>query len=141
MSIHSLDQLPGLNFLVIEDDEATCLLIKEVFKPYSIHLSFAKDGVEGLKQICSSNDFDLLICDLKLPYISGYQLAAKFKELYPAKPIIIQTAILSHFLNEEALKYNGLINKPFDVNAIAEYVFDCLNLKKEHFLINQLCSK
>ena len=76
----------NIRLLVIEDNEEIIDLIK-LYKPGSMDIFDAKDGKEGLK-LFYEEKFDLIILDLMLPILDGYQVLKKIRETSDI-PIII----------------------------------------------------
>ena len=100
--------------LVVDDEQSICELIKLdlEFEGYIVETAF--DGREALEKVESFQP-DLIILDVMLPYISGYELCRKFNEKYNI-PIILLTAktdIVDKVLGLE-LGADDYITKPFD---------------------------
>ena len=76
----------NIRLLVIEDNEEIIDLIK-LYKPRSMDIFDAKDGKEGLK-LFYEEKFDLIILDLMLPILDGYEVLKKIRETSDI-PIII----------------------------------------------------
>ena len=75
-----------IKLLIIEDNEDIIDLIK-LYKPESMEIFDAKDGRQGLK-FFDEEKFDLIILDLMLPILDGYQVLKKIRETSDI-PIII----------------------------------------------------
>jgi DNA-binding response OmpR family regulator len=100
--------------LVVDDEQSICELIKLdlEFEGYNVETAF--DGREALEKVESFQP-DLIILDVMLPYISGYELCRKINEKYNI-PIILLTAktdIVDKVLGLE-LGADDYITKPFD---------------------------
>lgn len=77
--------------LIIDDSEETVAGLDHFFsKTYEV--STAPDGLEGLKLFeTGQGDFDLVITDLVMPYISGVGVISIIKKKYPGTPVIAIT--------------------------------------------------
>lgn len=100
--------------LVVDDEQSICELIKLdlEFEGYNVETAF--DGREALEKVESFQP-DLIILDVMLPYISGYELCRKINEKHNI-PIILLTAktdIVDKVLGLE-LGADDYITKPFD---------------------------
>lgn len=100
--------------LVVDDEEAICELIKLdlEFEGYQVETAF--DGREALEKVESFQP-DLIILDIMLPYISGYDVCKKINEKHNI-PIILLTAktdIVDKVLGLE-LGADDYMTKPFD---------------------------
>ena len=78
--------------LIAEDDEENYLYLKELLVPTNISIIRAKDGNEALEIATNSTPPDLVLLDVKMPGIDGYEVSRKLKAHSKAIPIIIQTA-------------------------------------------------
>jgi signal transduction histidine kinase/CheY-like chemotaxis protein len=105
----------NLTLLVAEDDEINFLYIKEIFKGTGTEILHAVNGREAV-EICQNNDkIGLVLIDIKMPVMNGYEAIKKIREFCPDLPIIAQTAFA---LSNEMLKAfnagsNDYISKPF----------------------------
>jgi signal transduction histidine kinase len=107
--------LSKLTILVAEDDEINYLYIKEIFKGTGVDLLHAVNGMEAV-EICRSNSkIDMVLIDIKMPVMNGYEAIKKIREFRLDLPIIAQTAFA---LSNEMVKAfnagsNDYISKPF----------------------------
>jgi signal transduction histidine kinase/CheY-like chemotaxis protein len=101
--------------LVAEDDEMNYLYIKEIFRDTGEAILHAVNGKEAV-EICRKNeDIDIVLIDIKMPVMNGYEAIKQIREFRPELPIIAQTAFA---LSNEMLKAfnagsNDYISKPF----------------------------
>ena len=66
------------NILYIEDNPDNMLLVKRVLRSRGYNVLEARDGVEGLS-IAESQDVDLILLDINLPDIDGYEVARRLR--------------------------------------------------------------
>jgi len=129
--------------LIIEDEEAIrrvlSKIISEENKNYFVEQ--AEDGFVGLSMI-QSNDYDLVLCDIKMPKIDGVEVLVKVKKLKPEIPVVmisghgdIETAVETMRLG--AFDY---IAKPPDLNRLLNTVRNALD-RKELVIENKLLKK
>lgn len=118
--------------IVVEDEPINFYYLSELLSNSGLTLINAKSGEEAI-EICQNNDkIDLVLMDIQLPLISGYEATIKIRSFNKDLPIIAQTA---HFLNDEKKKAikagcNGYISKPIDTDEL----YNILN----KFLTNKL---
>jgi two-component system sensor histidine kinase EvgS len=80
------------NILIAEDEEVNFLFIKELLKNTGINILRAHDGNEAI-EICSNHpEIDLILMDIKMPVMDGYEATRRIKKLWPEIPVIAQTA-------------------------------------------------
>ncbi|PTV93241.1 two-component system response regulator ResD [Halanaerobium saccharolyticum] len=106
--------LNNKKILLIEDDKNIFELVKAMFNSYNTEVVFKKDGKSGYKEAIE-NDYDLILLDIMLPEMDGWEICKKLKEKKVYTPIIMLTAKA-----EEADKVLGLeigaddyVTKPF----------------------------
>ena len=80
----------GKTILVVEDNEPNFILIKEILKRTGVEIIHAITGIEAIEQ--SKNNIDLVLMDIRLPEMDGYETTRKIKSLKPDLPVIAQTA-------------------------------------------------
>lgn len=120
------------NILVVEDDTATCMLLRQILTNKDVTVDIAKDAIEGWEKAIQKN-YDLLIIDLNLPFgENGFELVSRLRTIpqYKNTPVIAITAYIGIFEKEECLKkgFNYYIAKPFDIKFFAKQVNEILNL-------------
>lgn len=77
--------------LIIDDEEKLRSLMARIISLEGFEVVEASDCKSGLKK-AEQNDFDVILCDVKLPDGNGVELTAVLKEKYPATEIILLTA-------------------------------------------------
>lgn len=107
--------LNKMTILVAEDDELNYLYIKEIFRGTGAGLLHAANGKEAVEICQRNNTINLILIDIKMPVMNGYEAIKKIREFRPDLPIIAQTAFA---LSDEMLKAfnagsNDYISKPF----------------------------
>lgn len=119
--------------LIIEDEAAIRRVLKRIIadenKAYSVEE--AEDGLVGIKMV-SDADYDLILCDIKMPKMDGVEVLEKLKEIKPEIPVImisghgdLDTAVQTMRLG--AFDY---ISKPPDLNRLLNTVRNALDQKK-----------
>lgn len=104
---------PMPSILVIDDDRDICKVLTNFLAKnnYIIHSAFT--GAEGLHQL-RSNEYDLILCDYKLPDVTGIELLQRIKILNSTVAIIIITGYSDVKTAVESFRYgaNDYITKP-----------------------------
>ncbi|MCR4421789.1 MAG: response regulator [Exilispira sp.] len=103
--------------LIIEDNEQNLYLEKYLLEKNGYSVEFANNGFEGIKKL--ENIFpDLILLDIQLPEIDGYEVARRIRKLERHKntPIIAVTSYAMVGDKEKALESgcNGYIEKPIN---------------------------
>lgn len=101
-----------LSILVAEDELVNYLLLKEILPQKNFHLEYAKNGYDAV-EYCKTNTVDVILMDIKMPVMDGYEATRLIKASYPDIKIVACTA---YALPEEVGTFNdrfdGYITKP-----------------------------
>jgi signal transduction histidine kinase len=87
----SPETLPGIKLLVVEDEEVNFFLIREMINSLDATLLWARNGEEAI-QLARQESVDLVLMDIKMPGMSGFDATRIIKTEYPNLPVIAQTA-------------------------------------------------
>jgi CheY-like chemotaxis protein len=109
----------GKKVLIAEDEDANFLLLSEYLEATGIEILRACDGLEVLK-ICKNLIPDIILMDLKMPNLSGYEAVAKLRESNLKIPIIAQTAFTMTGDRDKILQSGctDYIAKPIEESAL-----------------------
>ena len=134
-----LNSQTGKKVLVVEDEEHNWLLIKEFLELYAIDSIWVESGFEALEILNSHKDIDMILLDMKLPLMTGYEIAPKIKSLYPEICIIAQTAHAQPEDEERCYTCgcDGYIAKTFTLNELSDVIEKTL---KRKFCVNDSLS-
>ena len=71
-----------LRILVIDDESFTRQIIERILYELGIdHVTLASDGIDGMTKFSKTNEnFDLIVCDLKMPNMDGFKFVKKLRE-------------------------------------------------------------
>ncbi len=115
--------------LIVDDEETLTFSLYQSFilskHPYEVVT--AGTGEEALEK-CAEQPFDLIITDIFLPGISGFEVLQTIKKNSPDSKVIVITAYGSEEKREEALNGGALlyIEKPFDIIEFKQKVMEIL---------------
>ena len=100
--------------LVVEDEEKVRVLLNDAFRAEGHDVTEASTGAEALQQL-DKREFDLMVCDLGLPELSGLHVARWVKEFRPDLPVIIATGFAEMIAEEDYQKarIDEVIRKPY----------------------------
>ena len=116
--------------LITEDEEVNFFLLKTIFKKTEARIIRAKNGKEAVEIIEEhKGDIDLVLMDLNMPVMDGYEAMRIIKSQHPEIPIIAQTA---YTLTEDRMKcmqagFNDYISKPINRLALFRLVNENLS--------------
>ncbi|NVJ89450.1 MAG: sigma-54-dependent Fis family transcriptional regulator [Flavobacteriaceae bacterium] len=118
--------------LIIEDEAAIRRVLKKIIQEESenYNVEEAEDGLQGLELI-KNNDFDLVLCDIKMPKMDGVEVLEKSKKIKPETPIVMISGHgdLDTAVNTMRLGAFDYISKPPDLNRLLNTVRNALEKK------------
>jgi CheY-like chemotaxis protein len=111
--------------LVIEDNVSIRENTKELLELNGFEVATAKNGQDGLGLI-AQNNFDLILCDIHMPQVNGYDVFNKMKSDPQLSKIAIVfiSASVQHTEKSEAIKMgiDGFIEKPFSEDDLLKTI-------------------
>ena len=110
--------------LVVDDEPDTLELVKLVLESAGFKTLLATSGKEALK-LAEASKPDLVLLDIMMPDMDGWEVFRKLKEKDPAIPIAILTAKaqnIDRLLGLHVLKADDYITKPFGKNELIDRV-------------------
>lgn len=110
--------------LIAEDDNINFLLFQKIMKSKNYKIIRAQNGQEAV-EICLSNpNIDLVLMDIKMPIMDGFQALEKIQPIRPDLPIIALTAFSSNEYKEKIFKvgFNDCITKPIHREKLFEMI-------------------
>lgn len=111
--------------LVIEDDPASLELLKYLLEAAGHVVRVARDGLAGL-QAALEDEHELILCDLQLPHLSGFEIIARLREnaYRSTVPVIAVTAFSMPGDRDAALAagFAEYLTKPIDPETFVESI-------------------
>ena len=120
-----MEQSKSIRLLIVEDNIADVLLMREALRDYynaPVEVTSVTDGAEALALLNSGTKFDVLILDLNLPKVSGFEFLERYKTTYP--PIVVFTSSWSDYDERRALKLGArqFVRKPISYQGYLDAV-------------------
>jgi signal transduction histidine kinase/ActR/RegA family two-component response regulator len=114
----------GLKILIAEDDETSEALLKVMVKMFSKEILMARSGNEAVKLCRDNPDIDLILMDIQMPEVNGYEATRQIREFNKDVVIVAQTAYGLSGDKEKAVKAgcNDYISKPIDKEDLFELI-------------------
>lgn len=131
------------NVLLVDDDSEMLHALKEGFKKYqeSFAVLLAEDGLRALESL-KQNIISLVVTDLKMPNMDGFELLAHIMEHYPDIPVIIITGYSTPEMEQLAREGGavGYIAKPFLIENLARQILTTLRKESEGGTLHNVSS-
>jgi signal transduction histidine kinase/CheY-like chemotaxis protein len=87
-------ELNGVKILLVEDNQINMMVAKKSLTGFKATVTSAYNGVEALAELENNSDYNVILMDLEMPVMNGYDAVFKVKKLYPNIPVIAFTASL-----------------------------------------------
>ncbi|MBP7497902.1 MAG: response regulator [Bacteroidales bacterium] len=120
------------NILIVEDEEFNFIVLQTFLTSDKYNIIRALDGKEAV-EICNKNPMiDLVLMDIKIPKLNGYEATRQIKKMYPNLPIIAQTAYSAEMDKRNAADSgcDAFISKPFSREQL-------ISLMNKHLFIDK----
>ena len=118
------------SILVVDDNEMNRDILTRRLERQGYHVTTAVDGRQAL-DVLSDKEFNLVLLDIMLPVINGYQVLEQMKADQSSRhiPVIITTALDEASEKAKCLKLGAddYLTKPFNTATLRTRISDCLN--------------
>ncbi|HHS13662.1 MAG TPA: response regulator [bacterium] len=115
--------------LIVDDEEDLTWSISRKLQKDNRRLDIicANSGNQALKML-SQNKVDLMVTDLRMPGVNGWQLLDTIKSSYPQTQVIVMTAFGSLEIKQALSEWGrtGYIEKPFEIDELKRMIFHFL---------------
>ncbi|MDM8161253.1 response regulator [Labilibaculum sp. K2S] len=114
----------GKVLLVAEDEDFNFIFLEEILMDTKARIIRARDGQEALDFIKSVPEIDLVLMDMQMPVMNGYDATRNIKKINKNMPIIAQTAYHYGEAYEEimAAGCDDFVSKPIDIGGLKDMI-------------------
>lgn len=121
--IAAIPKLTGKRILIVDDAPDNRVLVARFLRPTEALTEYAADGLEAVEMIRAVR-FDLILMDLQMPRLDGYEAVVKLRAEGHAMPIVALTA---HALKDERLRclaagFDEYVTKPIDPKLLIRII-------------------
>jgi len=121
---HTAVQTDKFKILIAEDDDGLEFLLTETVSEYCSEPLIARDGMAAV-EICKNNpDLDLILMDIRMPKMDGYEATTEIRKFNQKVKIIAQSACVFFTEQEKALEVgcNDFVSKPIDYQLLKSLI-------------------
>jgi CheY-like chemotaxis protein len=122
--------LRGVSILLVEDDEINRAMLEVNLLEAGARLVMVEDGAQAVERVrlAGPQAFDIVLMDIQMPVMDGYEAARRILQMAPALPIIGQTAHAFHEDRDKCLAAGmvGHVAKPIDPPALVKLMLQFL---------------
>ena len=123
MSIPKVD-LSGKTVLVVEDNETSRIYFEAALKKTKANALWAKNGKEAVDFFKKDDQIDLVLMDLNMPVMDGFEATRRIKKINPKVPVIVQSAYI--LAGEEQRSFEAgcdeFFAKPIRLSSLLEVI-------------------
>jgi len=114
------NRIKKLKILIVEDDETSELLLSKAVESFGKDVLKVRTGVEAVEACLNNENIDLVLLDLKMPDMNGYEAARRIRHFNKDVIIIAQTAFGLLGDKEKAIEAgcNDYIAKPILIDEL-----------------------
>ena len=115
--------------LIVEDELFNYIYFHEVLKLHNMESIKAENGEEALDMVRQHPHIDLILMDIKMPFMDGYEAFRQIRKILPKVPIVAQTAYALSHEKQEILDFgfNDYISKPVEEETLIDVIRQNLN--------------
>jgi GAF domain-containing protein/ActR/RegA family two-component response regulator/anti-sigma regulatory factor (Ser/Thr protein kinase) len=127
-----VEEVRSARILVIDDEESVRKILSQMLKAKGYEVVVASDGEEGIEKF-KKEKFDLVLTDLGMPRISGWEVGKTLKRIEPKVPVAMITG-WGVELNKEKMNESGIdliVPKPFNFDQVIQLVSEAMELKEK----------
>ncbi len=119
------------NILVVEDNKINQIVTKKIIESNNYRCQVVDDGYAAL-EIVKTATFDVILMDINMPGINGFETTRELRKMQIDTPIIALTAFGKDEITEEAISsgMNDIIIKPFEPVKLFRIISDLINKTK-----------
>ena len=132
-------EFPKLKILIVEDDETSCFLLYKGVKRFGGEILKVNSGIAAVKECGNNPDLDLILMDIKMPEMDGYEATRQIRQFNKHVIIIAQTAYALMGDREKSIDAgcNDHITKPINPNLLNELIQKHVNRRMQHTMIDK----
>jgi len=123
----------GRKILIAEDNELNYLLLKAILTGAGAEILWAKDGVEAVECCVENDNIEVVLMDIRMPNMDGYQATKEIKKIRKSLPVI---AVTAYSMNDEQIKsqeleFDDFLTKPVKPDMLMDTISKQLRKKME----------
>jgi two-component system, chemotaxis family, chemotaxis protein CheY len=111
--------MKGMSLLLVEDHASSRYCLEKALQGSGYTVHSCEDGEDALKRLTGSR-FDVLVTDLNLPGINGFDVIRGARLIQPAIRTVVVTALVTREVKERVLaeRVDGLFEKPIELDEL-----------------------
>jgi CheY-like chemotaxis protein len=122
-------ELKNITVMIVDDEENNWLFMLDALRPSKANLIWARVGQEAIDIVESGKKIDVILMDMKMPIVDGYETTRAIKKINNTIPIIAQTAYAQPKEKSRCLEAgcDAYISKPIIINRLIKLIVELVN--------------
>ncbi len=114
----------NIKILIVDDVDQNIFFFKSMFKPTNAQIVIASTGEDAISKCRQDDNISLVLMDIMMPSLDGYDTTRRLKELKPGLPIVMQTAFFSRSAAEKSFEAGAdeFIAKPINIQELFKLI-------------------
>jgi len=106
--------------LIAEDEPANYLFIEKIVRSTEVNLIRAESGIEAIALIKENPQIDLVLMDIYMPGMDGFEATKQIKQIRPELPVVAQTFYENQIEKDKVInaQFDDFISKPININKL-----------------------
>lgn len=119
----------NIQILIVEDEEINYFFIKEAIRSFNFIIHWGKNGKEAVSIFENNSDIKLVLMDIKMPIMDGYEALKIIKKIRNV-PVIAQTAYAMESEKNQIFTagFDDYLPKPIDIGLLRSTLIKFLNI-------------
>lgn len=128
---NNLTGIEGKQVLVVDDNLTNRNILKKQLENWKLVPTVAASGADALAIMATGVHFDLVLSDMQMPDMDGYELAQKLQQLYPRLPIILLSSVGDERNKMHAGLFKAILTKPVKQEMLSQAIINELRGKSK----------
>jgi len=120
----------GKTILIAEDIDTNYKYLSTVLADTKAKILWARNGEEAVSMVLNGSPVDIVLMDIQMPVVDGYEATLRIRENFPDLPIIAQTAYALPHDNLKCFEVgcNDYVSKPINAHLLKKKINELLNV-------------
>jgi CheY-like chemotaxis protein len=118
--------LEGKKVLVVDDNSTNRTLLKNQLEHWKLVPVLASTAMDAIAIVSQSSAFDLVLTDMDMPDMDGFQLAEVLKQSHAVLPVILLSSMGDERARNRPDLFSSILTKPVRQNMLGQHILNCL---------------
>jgi len=110
------------SILLVEDEPVLILTLEELLLDEGCRVQIAQNGTDAINALEAGESFDVLVTDIRLPHVNGWEIARRARELLPDLPVIYMSGDSTADHGANGVSCSVMLSKPFALDNFLQVV-------------------